>query len=212
MLHFGTKILGVIIIKICISNIREIADPEWGTKYELRSMNAATILCKRSTIKMVWIMMASSNIDTGKEFIYGLTCYIVCTLQRYWDHSKWIESESLTFGRPFYSQLDQGKTTWKKPKELIDNDDYDEMYKEYPWKKQMDYLDDTCSQKIDIKPFRVSTNTFPVRLNPKINVLQYDINIAPKLENDIEPKHVQQLKHRVDISKLFKRCKFSDRI
>eukprot|EP01084_Bolivina_argentea_P058463 106769_1 len=126
---------------------------------------------------------------------------------RTWPNLGWQESESLTVGNYFYSQFNTNYQTWKKPKELINNNNYEETFKDYPWKNQVDFLESNSSSKqnISIEPFTVSTNTFPIQLNTHINVLEYEINIKPKSDNQQKNDSSRSNSNMDTLDKLFKK-------
>eukprot|EP01083_Nonionella_stella_P171953 588664_1 len=109
---------------------------------------------------------------------------------RYWPGSKWQESESLTHGRYFYTNQDdtEQKSSWKKPKQIVHDTNYEQSFKDYLWKKQVHSLSEH-DPDITINhphPFKVKTNTFPIELNHNINVCEYRIITEPITTEDDE--------------------------
>eukprot|EP01084_Bolivina_argentea_P295381 508511_1 len=130
---------------------------------------------------------------------------------RYWEDSQWQESESLTVGKLFYSKQGSNIQTWNKPQTIINNENYDETFKQYPWKNQVHFnkQNDLEIKMDNIESFEVNTNTYPITLNNNINVLEYEIKITPKMFEDEWGfrTHADPVSYKIlrDLEKRFKR-------
>ena len=126
---------------------------------------------------------------------------------RFYASSKWEECESLTVGRSFYTKFGdkEADQTWKKPKEIVDDEHFEECFKPYPWSKRVDILERGIVSEPDIEadPFWVKTNTFPITLCENVSVLEYDIVIRSKQKQSKLPSDAE-------ITKLFKKLRISE--
>lgn len=67
-------------------------------------------------------------------------------------------------------------------------------------------------EKLDLNPFRIQTNTFPVELNnPNLRVLEYEIQFSPKVDEEQESpspsSFIRKLKQQ-DLSKYLNKLSF----
>ena len=140
---------------------------------------------------------------------------------RIWPKSEWQETESLTVGKPFYTkQIAKGDSidSWKRPHEIKGNTDYIEEYRQYPWKNQVNFLkDDTVDyaakyhKDMKSEPFKVITNTFPIKLSQDIDVLEYEIKAEG---NEVQDdwgfyKNKNKIMEQEHIEKVFKQLNHS---
>ena len=134
----------------------------------------------------------------NKENVPGIQQYCA----KIWSKTGWEESKSLTHGKSFYSKKGRDKTQWNKPTEIKNDKDFDEEKRYYAWKKQADLLKDDDNvdygKHIKSEPFKVITNTFPIKMSQDINVLEYAIKVeANEVQDDDE--------YHIDVQKVFKK-------